>query len=188
MKLPSCVNLEADMKHRNISSQLVKMVAAGSVIAASAITNTFALEADKNQELLLSSEGGTRMSIVDGIRFVEMSDNVVITRGTMEIRGDTATIEIVISNEEVRKVTVVGSPVLYEQQLDSSDEPVKGSSNTVTFYPDENDGTNVVELIGEAVIESPTSSFKCRSIVYIAELDLIRETEGPCSGAFSSSN
>ncbi len=176
------------MKHRKMSKRLLTCVAAGSIVAAGAITNSFALEADKSQELLLSSEGSTRMSIVDGIRFVEMSDRVVITRGTMEIRGDTASIEIVISNEEVRKVTVIGTPVLYEQQLDSSDEPVKGSSNTITFYPDENDGTNVVELIGEAVIESPTSSFKCRSIVYIAELDLIRETEGPCSGAFSSSN
>ena len=152
------------------------------------ITNSFSLEADREQELVLSSDGSTRMSIKDGIRLMEMSDNVVITRGSMEIRGDSATIEFIISSEEVRKITVVGTPVYYQQQLDSSDDPVKGSSNSISFYTDEGDGANVVELVGDAVIESPTSIFECTAITYIVEQDLIRDTVGPCSGAFSSSN
>lgn len=151
-------------------------------------TNSFSLEADKGQELLLSSDGGTQMSIEGGIRLMEMSDNVIITQGTMEIRGDTATIESIISSGEVSKVTVVGTPVYYEQQLDSSDEPVKGSSISISFYTDEVDGTTVVEFVGEAVIESPTSNFKCSAITYIAELDLMRDSQGPCSGEFTSSN
>ena len=151
-------------------------------------TNSFSLEADKDQELVFSADGGSRMSIEGGIRLVEMSDNVIITRGTMEIRGDAATIEIIISSDDVRKVTVIGTPVYYQQQLDSGDAPVQGSSNSISFYTDEGDGSNVVELVGEAVIESPTSNFKCNSITYIAEQDLIRDTVGPCSGAFSSTN
>ena len=153
-----------------------------------ATPSSFALEADKNQELLFSANGGTRMSIEDGVRFVKMSENVIITQGTMEIRGDTATIEIIVSSEEVRKITVVGAPVYYQQQLDSSDAPVTGSSNSITFYTDETDGANVVELVGEAVIESPTSNFECNAITYIADQDLIRDTQGPCSGAFNSAN
>ena len=152
------------------------------------ITSSFSLEADKDQELLFSADGGSHMSIEGGIRLMEMSDNVIITRGTMEIRGNTATIESIVSSGEVSKVTVVGTPVYYEQQLDSSDEPVKGSSNSISFYTDESDGASVVELVGEAVIESPTSNFKCSAIVYIAEQDLIRDTVGPCSGAFNTSN
>jgi lipopolysaccharide transport protein LptA len=152
------------------------------------ITSSFSLEADKDQELLVSADGGSRMSIVGDIRLMEMSDNVMITRGSMEIRGDTATIETVMSSGEVSKVTVVGTPVYYQQQLDSSDEPVKGSSNSITFYTDENDGATVVELVGEAVIESPTSNFKCSAITYIAELDLMRDSQGPCSGEFNTSN
>jgi lipopolysaccharide transport protein LptA len=151
-------------------------------------TNSFSLEADKDQELLVSADGGSRMSIVGDIRLMEMSDNVIITRGSMEIRGDTATIETVMSSGEVSKVTVVGTPVYYQQQLDSSDEPVKGSSNSITFYTDESDGATVVELVGEAVIESPTSNFKCSAITYIAELDLMRDSQGPCSGEFNTSN
>tara|TARA_B110000091_G_scaffold176960_1_gene192018 strand:- start:238 stop:732 length:495 start_codon:yes stop_codon:yes gene_type:complete len=152
------------------------------------ITSSFSLEADKDQELLVSADGGSRMSIVGDIRLMEMSDNVMITRGSMEIRGDTATIETVMSSGEVSKVTVVGTPVYYQQQLDSSDEPVKGSSNSITFYTDESDGATVVELVGEAVIESPTSNFKCSAITYIAELDLMRDSQGPCSGEFNTSN
>jgi lipopolysaccharide transport protein LptA len=152
------------------------------------VTTAFSLEADKEQALLYSSDGGARMSIKGEVRLVEVSDNVVITRGSMEIRGDSATIEIIISTGETRKVTVVGTPVYYQQQLDTSEEPVQGSSNSISFYADESDGLNVIELIGDAVIESPTANFKCMSIIYIAEQDLIRDTQGPCSGVFSSSN
>lgn len=158
------------------------------IIGCLSSTSSFSLEADKDQELLFSAQGGSHMSIEGDIRLMEMSDNVIITRGTMVIRGDTATIESIISSGEVSKVTVLGTPVYYEQQLDSNDEPVKGSSNSISFYTDESDGSSVVELIGEAVIESPTSNFKCSAIVYIAEQDLIRDTQGPCSGAFNTSN
>lgn len=152
------------------------------------VANSFSLEADKDQELLFSADGGSQMSIEGDIRLLEMHNNVIITRGTMIIRGDTATIRSIISNGEVSKVTVVGTPVYYEQQLDSNNEPVKGSSNSISFYTDEDDGTSVVELTGEAVIKSPTSNFKCSAIIYIAQQDLIRDTEGPCSGAFKTSN
>lgn len=158
------------------------------IIGCLSSTSSFSLEADKDQELLFSADGGSHMSIEGDIRLMEMSDNVIITRGTMVIRGDTATIESIISSGEVSKVTVLGTPVYYEQQLDSNDEPVKGSSNSISFYTDGDDGSSVVELIGEAVIESPTSNFKCSAIVYIAEQDLIRDTQGPCSGAFNTSN
>jgi len=158
------------------------------IIGCLSSTSSISLEADKDQELLFSAEGGSHMSIEGDIRLMEMSDNVIITRGTMVIRGDTATIESIISSGEVSKVTVLGTPVYYEQQLDSNDEPVKGSSNSISFYTDADDGSSVVELIGEAVIESPTSNFKCSAIVYIAEQDLIRDTQGPCSGAFNTSN
>ncbi|MEX0963592.1 MAG: LptA/OstA family protein [Pseudohongiellaceae bacterium] len=151
-------------------------------------TVSSALETDKNQEMLWSADGDSRMSIENGVRLVEMSDNVIITQGTLEIRGDAATIEYNISNNAVSRVTVTGSPAYYQQQLDSSDAPVKGSSRTLSFYSDEIDGTTVIELIGEAVIESPTANLRCSAIVYIAEQDLIREAPGPCSGVFNSTN
>lgn len=147
-----------------------------------------ALESDKNQEMQWSADGDSRMSIDNGIRIYQMVENVRITQGTLEIRGDAATIEYDIGSNQLSKVTVTGNPARYQQQLDSSDEPVQGTSNTLTFYTDEMDGTTVIELIGEAVIESPTSNLKCSSIIYVADLDLIREAPGPCSGVFNSSD
>jgi lipopolysaccharide transport protein LptA len=176
------------MNKRQIRGTSPSMIVLIITLCYLSITSSFSLEADKDQELLVSADGGSRMSIVGDIRLMEMSDNVMITRGSMEIRGDTATIETVMSSGEVSKVTVVGTPVYYQQQLDSSDEPVKGSSNSITFYTDESDGATVVELVGEAVIESPTSNFKCSAITYIAELDLMRDSQGPCSGEFNTSN
>ena len=176
------------MNKRQIRGTSPSMIVLIITLGYLSITSSFSLEADKDQELLVSADGGSRMSIVGDIRLMEMSDNVMITRGSMEIRGDTATIETIMSSGEVSKVTVVGTPVYYQQQLDSSDEPVKGSSNSITFYTDESDGATVVELVGEAVIESPTSNFKCSAITYIAELDLMRDSQGPCSGEFNTSN
>jgi len=147
-----------------------------------------ALELDKNARLIWSADGDSQMSINEGIRSWNLSDNVIITQGTLEIRGDAATIEHSVSTNEVTKVTVIGSPVYYQQQLDSSDEPVKGTSDSVSFYTDELDGTTVIELVGNAVLESPSSSFECSAIVYIAEQDLMRDTVGPCSGVFNSTN
>ena len=176
------------MNKRQIRGASPSMLALITTLGCLSITSSFSLEADKNQELLVSADGGSRMSIIGDIRLMEMSDNVIITRGTMEIRGDTATIETIMSSGEVSKVTVVGTPVYYQQQLDSSDEPVKGSSNSITFYSDEDNGATIVELVGEAVIESPSSNFKCSAITYIAELDLMRDSQGPCSGEFNTSN
>ena len=176
------------MRKRKIRGASPSMMAFIITLACLSIAGSFSLEADKDQELLVSANGGSRMRIIGDIRLMEMSENVIITRGTMEIRGDTATIETIMSSGEVSKVTVVGTPVYYQQQLDSSDEPVKGSSNSITFYSDEDNGATIVELVGEAVIESPSSNFKCSAITYIAELDLMRDSQGPCSGEFNTSN
>ena len=176
------------MYKRKIRSSSPMMTAFIITLGCLSTTSSSSLEADKNQELVWSTDGPSHMSNEGGIRLMEMSDNVIITRGSMEIRGDRAIIETIISSGEVSKVTVFGTPVHYQQQLDSSNMPVKGSSNSVSFYTDEDDGSSVVELEGDAVIESPTSNFQCSAITYIAEQDLIRDTVGPCSGAFNSSN
>ncbi len=145
-----------------------------------------AFESDKDQELEFSADGDSKMITVEGIRIIEMSNNVIITQGTLQISGDEATIEYNIAASEVSKVIVIGNPVRYQQQLSSDDGLAKGSSKTITLYTDEDDGSEIVELIGEAVIESPNSNFACHSIVYIADQDLIREAAGPCSGVFNS--
>ena len=51
-------------------------------------------------------------------------------------------------------------------------------------YSDELDET-ILELVGNANIESPDSTMSCAAIIYIADQDLIREATGPCQGMLS---
>ena len=44
----------------------------------------------------------------------------------------------------------------------------------------------ILELIGNAQIESPSSTIKCNSIIYLVNRDLIREAAGPCEGALGA--
>ena len=89
------------MNKRQIRGTSPSMIVLIITLGYLSITSSFSLEADKDQELLVSADGGSRMSIVGDIRLMEMSDNVIITRGSMEIRGDTATIETLMSSGEV---------------------------------------------------------------------------------------
>ena len=142
---------------------------------------TGALESDFSQEVLLSSDGNTRMSISGETRFVELNDNVKVTQGSLTIEGDFARVEYNMTSGEVEKVTVTGSPVHYSQQLNSDGDSVTGSSETLMLYTSAAN-QSVVELQGSASITSPESSMRCVSIIYISELDLIQEATGPCQG------
>jgi len=61
------------MKKRQIRDTSPSMLALIITLGCLSITSSFSLEADKDQELLVSADGGSRMSIVGDIRFMEMS-------------------------------------------------------------------------------------------------------------------
>ena len=68
------------MNDRKIS-KLPSLAIALIVIFGGLLSNlSFSLETDKDQELLWSADGDSRMSIEGGICLVQMSDNVKITR------------------------------------------------------------------------------------------------------------
>jgi lipopolysaccharide transport protein LptA len=144
-----------------------------------------ALEADRDQQVLWSSDGDSTMSIQGETRILEMRENVKVTQGTLEIFGNEAIFEYLVSTNELTKVTVHGSPVRYQQQLNEDGNLVTGTSDTLVFYTDELNET-ILELVGNANIESPDSTMSCASIIYIADRDLIREATGPCQGMLSS--
>ncbi len=144
-----------------------------------------ALESDREQQVIWSSDGDSTMSIQGEIRILEMSENVKVTQGTLEILGNEAIFEYQVSTNELTKVTVHGTPVHYQQQLNEDGTVVVGTSDTLLFYTDDLDET-ILELVGNANIESPDSTMSCAAITYISERDLIREATGPCQGMLSS--
>ncbi len=158
------------------------------VLALMLFAQSYALETDKSQDVEWSADGNSAMSLRDGLRILEMSDNVQVTQGTLIINGDEAVFEYDAATNELNRVTVHGSPVRYQQQLNEEGGLVIGTSETLSFYTDQIDGETIVELSGEANIQSPDSTMKCKSITYLADQDLIREAAGPCEGMLNSAS
>ena len=145
-----------------------------------------ALENDGEQSVEWSADGSSSMSTGNGVRSLRMTDNVVITQGSLEIRGDEALLEFGTETNELRRVTVRGAPARYSQALDDGGGLVSGNGDVILLYADE-DGNTVIELAGNAAIASREMNTRCETIVYVTELELIRAS-GNCAGAFTPRN
>lgn len=149
---------------------------------------SLALEADKLQPLVYFTDGNTSMRIDGDYRIIEISENVRVTQGTLEILGDEAILEFNMATGELSKVTVYGNPAHYQQQADEDGGMVIGTSKTLIFYTDEIDGGSILELVDEASIKTPDSTMSCSSIIYAVDEGLIRDAPGPCTGVFGSAS
>ncbi len=137
------------------------------------------------------ADGESVMSIEDGARHLRMSENVVITQGGLEIRGDTALLEFSVETNDLRRVTVDGAPAGYRQlpqgggegETNSGGGAVTGSGDRILLSSDD-DGNTVIEFSGNAEIQSRDLSTRCETIRYVAELELI-SASGNCAGAFA---
>ena len=142
-----------------------------------------ALENDGEQTIEWSADGSSSMATENGARNLRMTENVVITQGSLEIRGDEALLEYSTDTNELSRVTVQGAPARYRQALDDDGGEVSGNGDTILFYEDE-DGNTVIELVGDADIASRDMNTSCETILYVTELELIRAS-GNCAGAFT---
>ena len=153
-------------------------------IALSTITTSLAAESEQVAPVTFNHDGEFRVSIEGELRIVDMKDNVVVTQGEIEVRGNEARFEYTLDTEELVKVTVTGTPVNYQQSSDS-EATVTGTSDTLIMYNDETSQQTIVELVGDAFLETPDSTMRCARIVHQTELDLVSGT-GPCQGSLSS--
>lgn len=145
-----------------------------------------ALESDKLEGIQFSSDGGSTMTTKGELRILEMKTNVRVSQGSLQIEGNAAIFEYVAASGELNRVTVYGSPVRYQQQINSEGSLVIGTSETMLFYIDPAANETILELVGNASIESPDSAMKCATIVYLADQDIIREATGPCEGVLNT--
>lgn len=139
------------------------------------------LESDKDQDIEYSSLG-TSTSRVDGnVRITTLEDNVRVSQGTLEIRGDNAVFERDLQSSSIQRITVTGSPANYRQQLDESGALIEGESESIYYYVE---GEPVVEFVGEATLRGLNDVLSCVSIKYFTESEFT-ETTGPCEGVSS---
>ncbi len=143
-------------------------------------------ENDSEQAIEWSADGNSSISTENGARNLRMTDNVVITQGSLEIRGDEALLEYDAETNALDRVTVRGAPARYRQALDDAGGVVAGSGDAILFYVDEN-GDSVIELVGNAEISSRDLNTSCETILYVTELELVRAS-GNCAGTFAPRN
>jgi lipopolysaccharide export system protein LptA len=93
--------------------------------------------------------------------------------------------EYSVSSNEIQRITVEGSPVNYSQTLSNDGSSVTGTSTSLALYSDAA-AQSIIELKGNASLNSPDSAMNCAAIVYLVDLDLIREATGPCSGSLDN--
>ena len=73
----------------------------------------------------------------------------------------------------------------YSQTLSNDGSSVTGTSTSLALYSDAA-AQSIIELKGNASLNSPDSAMNCAAIVYLVDLDLIREATGPCSGSLDN--
>jgi lipopolysaccharide transport protein LptA len=141
--------------------------------------------ASLGQDFGWTNDGEMTMATENNINTINLSDNVVLTQGALEIFGDLAILEFDEPTQVLIKATIYGTPVNYQQQLDSGEAGVRGSSDSIVLINEDSTGETVIELIGNAHIESPDSTTDCAAIVYLPNSELIRKATGPCAGTLS---
>lgn len=150
----------------------------------------YAAEINNKEKVNWSATGKSSMKIIEDFRIIEMQENVEISQGTMLVEGDFAVIEYLVSTGELSKITVEGNPVRYQQQIGLSDDLISGTSDSLSIYNEAADNLinpiSLITLIGNATLQSPSANMQCAAIIYAAELDLVREAEGPCKGELES--
>ncbi|MFT6093042.1 MAG: lipopolysaccharide transport protein LptA [Pseudohongiellaceae bacterium] len=170
-----------------IKQVLLKPTLISAIILAGHLTSTAQDLSAKPilQNVEWSADGDSMMTETGNIRTFNLLENVIVTQGTLKIVGDSAILEQDKLTRELIRVTVHGTPVSYQQQLDPDGSTVNGTSDSILLFTEDATGETVIELAGNAHIVSPDTTMDCVAIVYLPNPDLIRKATGPCTGLLS---
>lgn len=133
-----------------------------------------------------TADGEFTVRIENDIRIVELQENVQVTQGGLEISGDQAIFEYTADTNDLIRVTVHGTPVQYQQAQENSEQLVTGSSDTIILYEDELTNNTLVELKGNATIQTADSITNCVELIYDTVLNIIPSSTPPCRGSLTS--
>lgn len=88
-----------------------------------------ALSTDQDQPMNLVAD---KAVIDDGEGVSIYKGNVVVTQGSMELRGDTVT--VYSPGRELQKVVAEGDPAHFKQRPDDKDEDIRARASTMEYY------------------------------------------------------
>ncbi|WP_407352416.1 lipopolysaccharide transport periplasmic protein LptA [Luteimonas sp. R10] len=104
-------------------------------------------------------DAGHQQGVLDDSAPTVLSQGVIITQGTLDIRADRS--EIHSRNGDISRAVLTGSPAVMRQELDDG-SPMTARARKIDYDM----GTEVVVLTGDAFVEQPRGSMKSERIVY----------------------
>lgn len=144
------------------------LVIAALLTAASA----HARKSDRDQPMDI--DAGHQAGSLDDSAPIVLSQGVVITQGTLDIKADRA--EISTRGGEISRVVLTGSPAVMRQEMDDG-SPMNARANRIDYDM----ATDTVTLTGNAHIEQPRGNMSGQRIVYNMQTERV-EAGGEGSG------
>lgn len=138
------------MSPRAASALLVFAVALSSASAE-------ARKSDRDQPMDI--DAGYQEGVLDDSAPTVLSQGVIITQGTLDIRAERS--EIHSRNGEISRAVLTGTPAVMQQELDDG-SPMTARARKIDYDM----RTEVVVLTGDAFVEQPRGSMKSQRIVY----------------------
>lgn len=138
---------------------------AGSVALVCAVPPSHAELADRNKPVHLEAE---QVRIDDARQVSTFAGNVVLTQGTLEIRGDTLVVKQ--NNEGLQHGTATGKPASFRQKRDGLDEYIEGYGERIVY-----DSTKTtLDLFGNARMKRGQDEVISEHITYNSTTEIFR--------------
>jgi lipopolysaccharide export system protein LptA len=148
-----------------------RVAAACRVVALCALaglaTGTGAEKADRNKPVHLEAN---RVTIDDAKQIALFEGNVVLTQGTLQIRGDR--MEVRQDREGFKQGTTWGSPAVFRQKRDGYDEFIEGTAERIEY-----DGRiDTVQMFNRAQLKRGQDEVRGNYISYDARTEFFQVT------------
>ncbi|WP_149194893.1 lipopolysaccharide transport periplasmic protein LptA [Luteimonas suaedae] len=116
-----------------------------------------ARKSDRNKPMDI--DAGHQVGMLDDSAPTVLSQGVVITQGTLDIRADRA--DIHSRNGDISRAVLTGTPAVLKQQMDDG-SPMTARARKIDYDM----ATEIVTLTGDAFVDQPRGSMKSQRIVY----------------------
>jgi len=166
-------------------------LAAGLVAGFALLQPAHALRSDRDQPLVVESDGKQAASVDLARKITRVRGNVVITQGTMQIKADDVEVQEDASGNYTAEAR--GGPATFRQQRDRTDETIDARASRIEY-----DGSaNRIRFIGNARLRvlrngAVTDEATAEVIRYEQNTDTVTfeggATTGPAAAASSSTS
>ena len=134
---------------------------------------SFALATDADQPIHIE---GDNAEIDQSRETITYTGSVEIVQGTLRVHGDKMVVKV--KGEQVVRITTVGSPAHYEQQLEEDEGQVKAHANSIIYHTAE----ERIYLNGEAMLTQHGNKLLGESIRYDMVNGKVDASAGNSSG------